>query len=590
MPDNNDKYLDYNGLSTFWNKIKTYVVGKINALTGTVTGTPGASKTVTAISQTNGKLSVTISDIQIAESQVTDLTTHLGQKAPLDSPALTGTPTAPTAAAGTNNTQIATTSFVNTAITNKMAEADAMIYKGTISGGSAEGYGALTTAANKGWTYKVDTAGKILGVEVEVNDMLICNTDSTAAATASNYTTIRANWDFIQGNLDGVVIGPASAADSSVAIFDGATGKMIKDSGFTIGKSVPSDAVFTDTDTKVTSSANHYTPATASGQDKSASASGGTAAWSFDVVKGVTLNTDGKGHVTGISVTSGRIPANPNTDTKVTSVENHYEPAEDSGAEIDASEGSAAQLPTSASGSLVQVVTGIKRDAAGHVVGVTSKGLWSPDTNTTYTNEKLGNGYGTCTTAETTAAKVATLEDYVLVKNGFVAVKFTYGLCAGATLNINSQGAKNIFINGAAADSTTCKEVIANDIAYFLYDGTQYQFLGTDRANKAPIVSITRNGTTFTVTKMDGTTTTFTQQDNDTRNTAGATNVVAKLFLIGAQTQGDIARTYSNRSAFIGPDGCLYSNSEKVLTETVAASTYQTQMTPITDEEIEALN
>tara|TARA_B100000287_G_scaffold177470_1_gene167484 strand:+ start:2600 stop:2914 length:315 start_codon:yes stop_codon:yes gene_type:complete len=32
--------------------------------------------------------------------------------APLDSPALTGTPTAPTAAVGTNTTQLATTAFV----------------------------------------------------------------------------------------------------------------------------------------------------------------------------------------------------------------------------------------------------------------------------------------------------------------------------------------------------------------------------------------------------------------------------------------------------------------------------------------------
>jgi hypothetical protein len=36
-------------------------------------------------------------------------------KAPLASPALTGTPTAPTAAAGTNTTQLATTAFVTTA-------------------------------------------------------------------------------------------------------------------------------------------------------------------------------------------------------------------------------------------------------------------------------------------------------------------------------------------------------------------------------------------------------------------------------------------------------------------------------------------
>lgn len=47
-----------------------------------------------------------------AQSTVTNLTTDLAAKAPLASPALTGTPTAPTATAGTNTTQIATTAFV----------------------------------------------------------------------------------------------------------------------------------------------------------------------------------------------------------------------------------------------------------------------------------------------------------------------------------------------------------------------------------------------------------------------------------------------------------------------------------------------
>lgn len=41
--------------------------------------------------------------------------------APLNSPALTGTPTAPTATAGTSNTQIATTAFVQTAISGAAA-------------------------------------------------------------------------------------------------------------------------------------------------------------------------------------------------------------------------------------------------------------------------------------------------------------------------------------------------------------------------------------------------------------------------------------------------------------------------------------
>ena len=45
-------------------------------------------------------------------------TDALGAKAPLASPALTGTPTAPTAAAGTDNTQIATTAYADRAASN----------------------------------------------------------------------------------------------------------------------------------------------------------------------------------------------------------------------------------------------------------------------------------------------------------------------------------------------------------------------------------------------------------------------------------------------------------------------------------------
>jgi len=49
-------------------------------------------------------------------SQVTSLQAALNTKAALASPALTGTPTAPTAASGTNTTQLATTAFVAVAI------------------------------------------------------------------------------------------------------------------------------------------------------------------------------------------------------------------------------------------------------------------------------------------------------------------------------------------------------------------------------------------------------------------------------------------------------------------------------------------
>ena len=169
----------------------------------------------------------------------------LDTKAPLDSPALTGTPTAPTVNAGTNNTQIATTAFVQKEISNKIAAADAMIYKGTIGTG-----GTITALPNKhltGWTYKVITAGTYAGVACEIGDMIICLTDGESANNS--------HWTVVQTNTDGTVTGPANSVANRVAIFDGTSGKVIKDSGYTINASVPEGAKFTDT-TQFTITAN----------------------------------------------------------------------------------------------------------------------------------------------------------------------------------------------------------------------------------------------------------------------------------------------------------------------------------------------
>ena len=56
-------------------------------------------------------------DEKITDAQ-TEFQTQIDKKAPIASPTLTGTPKAPTANAGTNTTQIATTAFVQTEIGN----------------------------------------------------------------------------------------------------------------------------------------------------------------------------------------------------------------------------------------------------------------------------------------------------------------------------------------------------------------------------------------------------------------------------------------------------------------------------------------
>jgi hypothetical protein len=56
----------------------------------------------------------------IPQSSITDLTSDLALKSPLESPTFTGTPNAPTASSSTNTTQIATTAFVKNNLNDEL--------------------------------------------------------------------------------------------------------------------------------------------------------------------------------------------------------------------------------------------------------------------------------------------------------------------------------------------------------------------------------------------------------------------------------------------------------------------------------------
>ncbi len=99
--------------------------------------TVGGSKTFSLVPKSTQDASAA-TDL-VRKSQLDSLLTA---KAPLSSPALTGSPTAPTAVAGTNSTQIATTAFVN---------------------GAIAGFGAGDMAKS---TYDTDNDGKVDAAEV----------------------------------------------------------------------------------------------------------------------------------------------------------------------------------------------------------------------------------------------------------------------------------------------------------------------------------------------------------------------------------------------------------------------------------------
>lgn len=122
--------------------------------------------------------------------------------------ALTGTPTAPTAAPGTNTTQIATTQFVTNAISNGIAASDAMIFKGTLgTDGTVE---ALPTTYSTGWTYRVIEAGTYAGQECEIGDLVIALTSRSGSGNQD------ADWTVAQTNIDGAITDIKSTASVSV--------------------------------------------------------------------------------------------------------------------------------------------------------------------------------------------------------------------------------------------------------------------------------------------------------------------------------------------------------------------------------------
>jgi hypothetical protein len=72
-------------------------------------------------------VTATTTELNYVDGVTSGIQGQLDDKAPLASPALTGTPTAPTATAGTNTTQVATTAFVGTAVSNLVGSAPELL-------------------------------------------------------------------------------------------------------------------------------------------------------------------------------------------------------------------------------------------------------------------------------------------------------------------------------------------------------------------------------------------------------------------------------------------------------------------------------
>ena len=154
---------------------------------------------------------------------------------------------------GTNLTQ-SIKNYINAVASGAIGGIDSMVFKGTIGTIGATITELPSSGYTAGWTYKAITSDPTnnFGLStttgtgqgrVEPGDLIIAITNAGSNQVAFN----SAHWTVVQTNIDGMVTGPVLSTDNAVAVFDGISGRIIKDSGFTIGTSVPSDAVFTNT-------------------------------------------------------------------------------------------------------------------------------------------------------------------------------------------------------------------------------------------------------------------------------------------------------------------------------------------------------
>lgn len=265
------------------------VTNAINALDGSVTGTGSFIKT---LSQTNGVVTATKGDI--LASDIPDISATYATQANLTAEA--------TRAAAAEKA-------ASDAAAAAKSRADAVY---TLADAAQTKASAAKTAIDA-FLKDADVTENAVDTLKEIQAQL----DSGEASAASLLSEI----NNIKGGT--TTVGKAAALEVTAAVGDNtqpvyidAYGKP-QTIGYTIAKNVPSDAQFSDTDTKVTSAANHYAPTADAASALSPDASSTTAAtWgSTSLVTGVNIARDAKGHVVGLTLDSIQMPSNPNTDT-----------------------------------------------------------------------------------------------------------------------------------------------------------------------------------------------------------------------------------------------------------------------------------
>ena len=181
-----------------------------------------------------------------------------------------------------------------------------------------------------------------------------------------------------------------------------------------------------------------------------------------------------------------------------------------------------------------------------------------------------------CSTAAGTAAKTATCSGYVLLSKSYIHVIITTANTSATalTLNINSKGAKPIYINGTASSTSNYTLPAGSYLVY--YDGTNYYFR-TDGKITGSITgdAATVNGLTVQTavpTNAKFTDTTYTFSDGLSASGTTVSNSGVRSVATGS-SNGTISVNTNGTAANVSVKGLAAAAYKAVDTSISAAST-----------------
>ena len=600
-----------NGTATAGTNSITYV----ESLTGTNTATSG-DLTVTATRKT-------LSDI-VTGSGLTANTIILGNGS---GAVQTSGKTIETSVTANSDDKVPTSQAVASYVSTQLGSlTGALVYKGTIasSGGTVTD---LPASHAVGDVYVVATAGTYAGKACEVGDMVICNKAGTTASN-SDWTVVNGENQVSQSNsefttdaaskafavVDGTTLnlkvthhtpsgGSAMSTTAGTAVgWSGAviTGLTSDGKGHITGVTTGTIPANPAKDGRMTISAN-----------------GGTAVNTLYTAN-VSSATNAINFVQGTGITTSVAASSGTTSATVTIT--HADPGE--GTDLSATN---TDTTTYTNGGEYTVVTGvtITKDGKGHVTGlketrqtikssIAQYSLPVAKYNTlggikpAYTTTGAATGYTAASNTLNPAlsARTTTAGRYYAVeadKNGVAFVNVPWTSANNAKLQVKGSGSSATatdtgFTADASNDGVITFARSGASVSSITTSGGTVTINGVDSLKNPNSFTVgtkpSASGTATNVVTYDGSasgkaiyfstaaksntnvqfavdangfiTGTVTDSGN-TLNTAGSTDTSSKIFLIGATSQADNPQTYSHDTAYVGTDGCLYSNNKKVM-------------------------